>query len=318
MPAPIIRAGSRAYEAHHDWGDLPNSIAYGNCHGVQVDSSGCVWVHHTVHRTSASDHSVVVFDPNGRFMRSWGGAFAGGAHGFRLVREGSEEFLYFCDVRHRIVQKTDLDGNVVLTLGYPSESPAYEVREDRMAPSWKPTNLAVASNGDIYVADGYGSSYVVHYDRDGRYKGTFGGGRTQDAGKLNCPHGIEIDSRSGDEKVLVADRANHRLQYFGLDGAHLGFVQGVDLPCDFDVHSDGTLVVPDLAARVSLFDGENRLIGHLGQGSDDYMDRRLLGREHFHAGHFVCPHDACFDHAGNLFVVEWVEVGRVTFLRRVA
>ena len=37
----------------------------------------------------------------------------------------------------------------------------------------------------------------------------------------------------------------------------------------------------------------------------------------FIPGQFICPHGACFDHAGNIFVVEWVEVGRVTKLRKV-
>lgn len=317
MPSlPIVEAGNRSYEVHHDWGKLPASIRYGNCHGVQVDSQGLVYIHHTVHESSPSDHSVVVFDPDGKFVTSWGGAYAGGAHGFRLTREGRDEFLYFCDIRRGIVQKTDLDGTILLTLGYPSESPAYAVTEGRLAPSWKPTNLAVARNGDIYIGDGYGSSYVVRYDRDGRYVNTFGGGRSDAAGDLDCPHGIEIDTRSGREEILVADRSNHRLQYFDLDGNHLRFATGVDLPCHFDIYRDGTLLVPDLAARVSLFDSGNQLIGHLGTGSGDYRERRLLDRSHFPAGRFICPHGACFDHDGNIFVVEWVEIGRVTFLRR--
>ena len=42
-----------------------------------------------------------------------------------------------------------------------------------------------------------------------------------------------------------------------------------------------------------------------------------MTRDHFTPGKFVAPHGACFDHAGNIFVVEWVEVGRVTKLRKV-
>ena len=170
MSVPLVGSGEFTYEAHHDWGELPPRIRWGNCHGVQVDQQGLVYVHHTVHATSDSDHAVVVFDPAGKFVTSWGSEFAGGAHGFQLVREGSEEFLYFCDIRRAIVQKTNLSGKVLLTLGFPSESPAYARDEQRRTPNWKPTNLAVAANGDIYVADGYGSSFVVVYDRNGRYK----------------------------------------------------------------------------------------------------------------------------------------------------
>ena len=140
-----------------------------------------------VHETSESDHALAVFDPHGNFIRSWGSQFAGGAHGMQLRREDGEDFLYLTDIRRSIVQKTDLDGNVLLTLGYPTESPAYQRDEERRAAFWKPTNAAVASNGDIYVADGYGASYVVVFDRDGRYKNNFGGGRTDQPGDLFCP-----------------------------------------------------------------------------------------------------------------------------------
>ncbi|MDE0629784.1 MAG: hypothetical protein OXH99_25575 [Bryobacterales bacterium] len=67
---PTMKAGDRCYEVHHDWGSLPDQIRYGNSHGVQVDSQGLVYVHHTAHATSSSDHSVVVFDPDGRFVTS--------------------------------------------------------------------------------------------------------------------------------------------------------------------------------------------------------------------------------------------------------
>ena len=313
---PVLGARGHVYEAHHDWGEAPGRIRWGNCHSVQVDKQGLVYVHHTVHESSESDHAVVVFDPAGQFVASWGSQLAGGAHGMQLVREGSDEFLYFCDIRRSIVQKTDLSGNVVLTLGFPSESPAYARNEQRLNPNWKPTNLAVASNGDIYIADGYGSSFVVVYDKNGRYKNTFGGGMSDGAGELNCPHGIAIDPRSGAEEVLVADRSNNRLQYFDLEGNHLRFVSGVDLPCHFDLAPDGTLLVPDLAARVTLMDRENKVLVHLGQGLPDYRERRLLSRDQFVPGKFVCPHGACFDADGNIFVAEWVEIGRLTFLKR--
>ncbi len=312
----LIGSGERVYEAIHDWGELPDNIRFGNVHAVQVDRQGLVYVHHTVHATSTSDHAVAVFDPDGRFVTSWGGQFAGGAHGMQLVREGPEEYLYFSDIRRGIVQKTDLRGAVLLTIGYPRESPAYQPA-DGMAPVWKPTNLAVASNGDIYVGDGYGSSFVVQFDPEGRYKNTFGGGKTDKPGDLNVPHGMAIDSRTGVEEVLVADRSNHRLQWFSLDGEPLRTLSGdVDLPCHFDIAPDGTLLIPDLAARVTLLDKDNRLLAHLGQGAPDYRERRLKSRAHFAAGQFVCPHGACFDSRGNIFVGEWVEIGRLTLLKR--
>ena len=67
-------------------------------------------------------------------------------------------------------------------------------------------------------------------------------------------------------------------------------------------------------------DRKNQVITHLGDDSaaNTWKDVRKLPRDRFTSGKFVCPHGACFDHNGNIFVVEWVEVGRVSNLRKVA
>ncbi len=315
---PMTGAGQWLFEVHHDWGELPARISYGNTHGVCVDSQGFVYVHHTVNAASESDDTVVVFDPRGRFVRSWGGEFKGGAHGLAIRREGGGEFLYFCDTRRAVVAKYSLRGERVWETGYPEESPAYQPSADGKRPRYSPTNLAIASGGDIYVADGYGSSFINVYDAQGRWKFTFGG-KGKEPGKLDCPHGIAIDRRTGQERVLVADRTNRRLQYFSLDGRHLGFAaQGeVKLPCHFD-HRGAALLVPDLEARVTLLDGSDRLIANLGEDpSGTWGELRKQPRGRFPAGRFICPHAACFDAEGNIFVVEWVEAGRVTKLQRI-
>ena len=313
---PIVGSGEHTYEVIHDWGRLPDNIRYGNCHGVVEDSQGLIYIHHTVHETSTSSDAVVVFDADGNFVRSWGAAFKGGAHGFHLEVEDGQEFLYFCDIDRRIVVKTTMDGEQVLRLSYPFESPGYEPGPDGEKLDYRPTNLAVGANGDIYVGDGYGSSYIIQYDKQGNYIRTFGGPGS-DAGQVQCPHGIIHDTRGPEPVILVADRANNRLQEFSLNGEHRRFYSGVDLPCHFDIRGS-EVVIPDLAARVTLLDGDNNVIVHLGEGSDDYRQRRVKSREHFPPGKFVCPHGACFDHDGNIFVAEWVEIGRVTKLRRLS
>jgi hypothetical protein len=81
------------------------------------------------------------------------------------------------------------------------------------------------------------------------------------------------------------------------------------------------VVIPDLWSKVVVLDRDNKLAATLGDGQysqDDWNKIRIRQRETFEPGKFICPHSACFDHAGNIFVVEWVEVGRVTKLRKVA
>ncbi len=315
---PILGEGDHKYEAIHDWGTLPASIRYGNTHGVCEDSNGHIYVHHTVNASSESNDSMVVFDQKGKFVKSWGKEFKGGAHGLHIRKEGKQEFLYLCDTQRGVVVKTTLDGEEVFTLSYPKESEQYKPGADGKLIKYSPTNLAVAPNGDFYVGDGYGSSYINQYNSKGEFIRTFGGVGA-DPGQVSCPHGIICDDRGPEPVLIVADRSNHRLQRFTLDGKHIDFVSGVNLPCHFHFFRNGDMVMPDLGARVTLLDRNNRVILHLGEdASNTWGELRKQPRDKFIPGKFICPHGACFDHAGNIFVVEWVEVGRVTKLRKVS
>jgi hypothetical protein len=144
----------------------------------------------------------------------------------------------------------------------------------------------VAANGDVYVADGYGSSFVNQYNAKGEFIRTFGG-KGKEAGQLDSPHGIWLDRRRGEPLLLVADRSNRRLQYFTLDGRHHHFAgQGVvKLPCHFDTQGE-LLLVPDLEARVTLLNGQDRLVAHLGDdASGTWGQLRRRPRER------VCPRE---------------------------
>ena len=158
---PVIGSGEHTYEVTHDWGQLPADIQYGNTHGVCEDSQGQIYIHHTVYSTSEKPDSMVVFDPDGKFVKSWGKDFRGGAHGLYIGKEAGTEFLYLCDTQRGLMVKTKLNGEEVFTLGYPKESEAYaKPGPDGKPLKYSPTNLALAPNGDIYIGDGYGSSYL--------------------------------------------------------------------------------------------------------------------------------------------------------------
>ena len=128
---------------------------------------------------------------------------------------------------------------------------------------YSPTNVAFGPDGGFYIGDGYGSSYIHQYDKHANWVRTWGG--FGDApGKMKTPHGLWLDNRPGREpSLVVADRANARLQYFTLDGKHLGYVHEVSFPAHFDLRGE-VMMVPDLHARVSLFDPANKVIAHLG------------------------------------------------------
>jgi hypothetical protein len=316
----IVGTGEHTYEAIHNWGEVPSHIKWGETHGVAVDSAGLIYIKHRS-RAEVPIDAVAVFDPAGKFVRSFGKEYHQGGHGIDIRKDGNEEFLHLCDVFNRQVIKTTLTGEQVWKMCYPMEPEVYQ-----KVSKFSPTNVAFGSDGGFYVADGYGSHYIHQYDKNARWIRTWGGEGTE-PGKMKTPHGIWLDDRPGREpSLVVADRANARLQYFTLDGKHIGFAGDVSFPAHFDIR--GTeLLVPDLHARVSILDKDNKTIVHLGYDpewtklvleKDDKGGFKMRGQpERWENGKFVHPHDACYDKNGNIFVVEWVPTGRVTLLRKV-
>jgi hypothetical protein len=142
------------------------------------------------------------------------------------------------------------------------------------------------------------------------------------SGTTIWPHAIAIDPRGPEPMLMVGERgANSRIQYFSLDGKPGAIVKnGVRWPSTFDFRQ-GLMLMPDLKAVVTLFNERNEPVVQLGDGRQPdgktYEDLRTKDRDAFPAGKFIAPHAAAFDAHGNIYVAEWVEVGRVTRLRHV-
>jgi len=308
-PRLMLGSGEHRYEWVPDWLTPPPHILFGDTQGVAQDAKGRIYISHTVHPESKCDDAIAVFDKNGKFLTSWGSRFKGGGHGLDIRKEGHHEYLYHCDTAHRQVVKTDLDGKVIWEMGQPAEARVYKPGDPFI-----PTNVALAPNGDFYVTDGYGSDWIHQFDLAGEYIRTFGG-KGKEPGKVLNAHGIWVDTRGSEPLLVVADRANARLQYFSLDGEHVKFVtEGMRQPCHF--HTQGELMlIPDLKSVVTILDGQNEVVTALGDG--DPSGLRGHPRSEFIPGKFIHPHSAKFLHNGDILVVEWVPVGRVTLLRKI-
>jgi len=289
------------------WGALPEGESIGNTHGgMAVDRRG--WIYAS--RDAAP--AVLVFDSRGRVQDSWGDDLAGGLHGMCLVEEGGEEYLYLAHTGRHEILKTTLDGEVLWTLGVP---PAPEIYENEG--QYLPTGVAVAADGSLFVADGYGKGFVHRYNAEGEYLGSFGGPGKEN-GQFHTPHGVAIDARSLFPRVLVADRENGRVQAFDFDGNFLEVI-ATDLrrPCGVAVGADGRLAIPELAGRVTVFDEQNQVLAHLGDNpNQSHWANNGLSTKEWEQGVFISPHGAAFDHKGNLYVQDWLAAGRFTRLVR--
>ena len=304
----ILGEGEHRFRWEKHWMRLPADVRTGNTHGcVVVDAEGRIYFN------TDSAHAVIVLAPDGSYLRSFGKEYAGGLHGMTIVREKGEQFLYLTHLgRHELI-KTTLEGEELWTLGWPEESGKYEDAEQ-----YRPTGVAVAPDGRIYVADGYGLSWIHQYDPRRRYVRSFGG-PGKEPGKLRTPHGLWMDTRGEEPVLIVADRENSRLQTFSLEGEPLSVIeQDLRRPCNVYEH-DGELVVPDLTGRITLLDAENRLIAHLGEQPDPALRAKNgVPVEKWKHGEFLSPHGAAWDSHGNLYVVDWNYLGRITRLTRLS
>ena len=323
----ILGDGEYRYEVQHQWPQLPDKYTWQTTHNVAIDRDGFLYVIHEGRKELKDHPAIFVFDPEGRYVRSFGSQFQGGGHGIEVRQEGNDQFLYVAAYQHlKTFAKLDLKGETVWQKYAPMQAGVYAKGEDTdRKRSWGrnrflPTNTAFLDDGGFLLADGYGSYYIHRYDKNAEWQGCFGG-PGKGKGKFNLPHGLWVDRRNPEKpRVAVCDRANNTVQYFSIDGTYEETLAGYGLPANIDTWND-LLVVPELVARVSLLDKNNQVVARLGSDVGRLRaDKKHAIRRHpeqWQDGKFIHPHDACFDKAGNIYVAEWVASGRVSRLRRV-
>jgi DNA-binding beta-propeller fold protein YncE len=292
--AVILGQREYRYRVVVGWGDLPPGFTYRDGAAVCVDSKDNVYVF------NRGAHPVIVFDRDGKFLRSWGEDIGFvNAHGAAV---GPDDMLYLTDDFGAAVRKCTSQGKVVLTIGTPGK-PAPRFSGD---PFNRCTHTALSPQGDIYVSDGYQNARVHKYSPDGKLLLSWGEPGTA-AGQFNLVHNIACDD---DGWVYVADRENHRVQVFDSNGKYQMQWNNLMRPCGLFVtrgkdplaiigelgpETVATLTsgVPNLGPRVSLVSAKGEVLAHLGS--------QPLGEE---PGQFIAPHGIAVDSRGDIYVAE--------------
>ncbi len=312
--APATRPAA-SYSFDHAWFKLPAGFPLGDCHGMAVDERDHVFV---LQQNGDVQHPALLeFDASGRFVRGSGQRFARGAHGLTYDRHDGHECLWIVDYELQAVVKCALDGSELLELPKPVHA-AYPGGN-----GYRPTDVAIAPNGEIYVTDGYGASLIHRYTADGRHIQTIGW-KGNGPGQFECPHGLCIDTRGAEPVLLVADRANVRIQALSLTGEHRRTIisRGLRYPCAVRIRGDATLI-PDLFGAVLMWDRDYNHVATLGAHPDmrpGEWPKHVAGypsvpREDRLDGRFISPHCVARDSAGRIYVGEWLrDGGRLTRL----
>lgn len=212
-------SASSPYRVVEHWANLPEGRVWGQAIGVDIDRDGTsIWVFDRcgVWTCEGSNLAPIQkFDASGHLVASFGSGMFEWPHGLFSASDGT---VWVTDGKKQIVVQLAPDGRALRTLGKPG------VAGDGPDEFNSPSDVLVAPNGDIFVADGHGdfpvpktNDRMVKYSKDGKFIkawGRHGSGQ----GEFDVPHGLAMDSAG---RLFVADRANNRIQIFDQDGKFL-------------------------------------------------------------------------------------------------
>lgn len=294
-------------------GTPPGKAQIGNGHGeIAVDSAGNIYV--SVQEKGAG---LQVYGKDGKYVKSL--PLPESLHGFVIRKTDEGEFIFAAVLGEQRVIKAKLDGTIVLEIK-PDAFPAAQGKTKEGKNALKLTNCDVAANGDIYVVDGYGKSWIFHFDKTGKFKQVFGG---PDApyGFKNT-HKIFVDNRFSPARLLCLDRGNNRMLHLDLDGGNLRVIadKGLRNPSSASFHGD-LMCVAEIAGRVSVWDKDGKMVAAMGV-NDRIADDKEKGIKKetntpkvepadWREGVVTSPHGITFDAQGNILETEWNLYGRV-------
>jgi DNA-binding beta-propeller fold protein YncE len=233
------------YRAGENWGNLPVGRTWGSTSAVDIDRDGrSIWVAERCGVNSCagkSDDPVLKFDPSGNLVKSFASGMILFPHGIFVDRDGN---VWVTDGQARDgkgfqVFKFSPDGKILMTLGKPGGDP------NDPGSFNQPNDVAVASNGDIFVAEGHtpnmASARIVKFTKDGKFIkqwGKHGSG----PGELEVPHALAFDSRG---RLFVGDRANNRIQIFDQDGNFIAQWKQFGRPSGIYIDKNDAIYVTD-------------------------------------------------------------------------
>jgi sugar lactone lactonase YvrE len=280
----IFGSGEYRYRVVEEWARLPDGWEWGVIPAVACDSRDRVFV------GSRSSHPLLVFDRDGNFLDSWGEDVLVSLHGLYI---DAEDNVYATMHNSHCIYKFNREGKLVMTLGVPGKA-----AEKDGEPFNKPTNVAVASNGELFVSDGYVNARVHRYSPDGELLLSWGD-HGNGPGQFDTCHCVRLDNQ---DRVWVCDLNNRRIQRFDVYGKYLGEWSGLKRPNSIHIDSEENAVyVAEQEQQVSIYTLDGELITKWGGG--EKSDK---------PGEFrAWPHGIWADSRGDLYVSEVMTEGRL-------
>lgn len=296
----VLGQGALRYRAQRHWGQLDRAhYPVKDCHGMTEDRNGRI-----VLLTNDTHNNLIAYDKSGKFMAAWETRFPT-AHGLEIEDHHGEDRYWITDHDVQCLSINTADGHELRRIGPEAVAAKYPDIS-----KYHPTNTAFTADGDFFISDGYGSSFIHHFDPQGRYISSFGGPGNTPA-NLNEPHAVWIDTRSAKPSVLICDRGNEMLKWFSLAGELLRIVPvpGARPSNVAQFHSangrfKNHIAIASLNGMILILDANDRVVSAVGGEAPRYVAGKLEMLQVFNYT-FNHPHDVYVDSAGSLYVPQW-------------
>ena len=256
------------------WGQLPEGRTWGATSAVYPALDGVnIWVAERCGQNSCAGKDevdpILLFDPSGRLLKSFGAGLILWPHGMHVDRDGN---VWVTDAvgfgaapegRGHEILKFSPDGELLMTLGKKG------VAGDGPDTFRQPSDILVAPNGDIFVADGHGAggnNRIVKFSSDGTFIKAWGSTGAEN-GEFRDPHALAMDSQG---RLFVGDRGNSRIQIFDQDGNHIATWTQFGRPSGLFIDDNDILYAADSESRASRNPGWRRGI-YIGSAKDGWV-----------------------------------------------
>ncbi len=231
------------YRTVENFFKLPDGRTWGATAGVGIAPNGHIWAYDRCGANSCAGSNlapILEFDLSGKVLKSFGAGMFVFPHGLYVDKGGNVWVTdgQGKDGKGHQVFKFSPDGKVLLTLGKAG------VAGEGPDTFNRPTDVAVAANGDIFVSDGHGgdsNARIVKFSKDGKFIKTWGK-KGSGPGEFNLPHSLAFDSKG---RLFVADRENNRLQIFDQDGKFIAEWKQFSRPSGVFIDKNDVLFVAD-------------------------------------------------------------------------